>query len=165
MKVDEPVRAELEDLARRLALTVAVVQVTEGSVKPGSEFLARLEAFRGKPLSSDVLWDLVLSTMRNLPPDCRGIRVTADRPGDCMGVRLMVSLLADKPRAELGLWKAVWESLLLDGRSVVVEVGNPGAQSSVETIDWKGFPSRSRTLLLRARPEQPLVFAVSAEKL
>jgi hypothetical protein len=166
MKADEVGRSDLEDLARRLALTVAVVNFTQDSVKPGSEFLGRLEACRGKPIHSQVLGDLVFSTIRELPPDCRGIRVTADRPGDYLGVRLIVTLIADKPRAELGLWEArVWESLLLDGRSVVVEVGNPGAQASVAAINWKGFPSRLQALLLRAKPNQSVLFATSAEKL
>jgi hypothetical protein len=99
---EDPARAALERLARRLAWIVDEVVVAEGSVKPDAALAAKLEAMKGKPFDPDPFLALVRLPVKNLPVSARGLRFSVYRGGDGTGATVKVNLLDEAHAQELG---------------------------------------------------------------
>ncbi len=164
MKPDEPCRGDLEDLARRVALTIVSVTVTEDSLQPGDDLLNRMREFRGKPILSEKILNLIYATTQYLPPGCQGIRVTADRPGVDSGVRMIITLIVRKPGIKTDVWYGTTRgSLYLDGRTIFEQSGDLHVFTSTSHIKWDHFAAWLESQL-SATPEKPLHFQLSFEK-
>jgi hypothetical protein len=93
----DPLRKDLERLARRLAHTIVEVQFADRSLKPTGKFAARLEALKYKSLDTATLVDLTVGLTSEMTLPVHGCRLYAFRAGPGSGVVLRVDLL-DKER-------------------------------------------------------------------
>jgi hypothetical protein len=116
---DHPARADLQELARRLALIVDEVRFAEQSAPPSKEFRQQVEQWQGKPLTAEGVVDLLLTTAKVLPRGARGIRLDIEREGNDTGVTLMVTLAVKKVR-QTGSQKG-WDishDVTIDGKTL-----------------------------------------------
>jgi hypothetical protein len=94
VRENEPAAALLDDLAKRLACTVAEVALAKESLQPDAKLAARLKALEGKPLTPEGFLELVGSLVNDLPKGVRTIRCTAERDDDGSGVTLRLDLVS-----------------------------------------------------------------------
>ena len=93
----DPLRKELERLARRLAHTIVEVQFADRSLKPTGKMAARLNSLKDKPLDTPALVELTLGLTSEMTLPVHGCRLYGFRAGPGSGVVLRVDLL-DKER-------------------------------------------------------------------
>ncbi len=80
-------------LAARLACIVNEIEFAQrDSAKPDEALTERLEALRGKSLTSAAFLGVILETARQLPAGAEGIKLKAHRHGDGSGITLTVAL-------------------------------------------------------------------------
>jgi hypothetical protein len=99
LKPDDPFRAVLDRIGRRLANTIVDVQVAERSLKPDQKLADRLARLKSEPLEAARLQAFVIDLVRDLSKPARGFRLNVVRKGAASGIVLRLDLL-DKPRAD-----------------------------------------------------------------
>ncbi len=99
---DDPARAVLERLSRRLACTVVEVVVAENSVRPDAALAARLEAMKGKPFDPRAFVQTIRDLVSKLPQGVHAFRLAANREGDGTGLTITIDLLDETRASRLG---------------------------------------------------------------
>ena len=99
LKPDDPFRAVLDRIGRRIANTIVEVQIAEGSLKPNQKLTDRLARLKSEPLDSARLQAFVIDLVRDLSKAARGFRLNVVRKGAASGIVLRLDLL-DKLRAD-----------------------------------------------------------------
>jgi len=94
-----PGRAGLDDLARRLSLTVASVAYDADGPPPDAALRDLLDGTIGRSFTGDLYTSIFLHVARHMPPGAEGIRVVALREEPDAGVRLEVELIAERAAA------------------------------------------------------------------
>lgn len=100
---DEPGRARLDVLARRLSLMIAEVQFAKSSLKPPAALADRLASLQGRPFDPRAFQDLLAMIPENLPDGAHGVRLSAVRGSAGMGMLLQVELLTRQRARALNL--------------------------------------------------------------
>jgi hypothetical protein len=95
----DPRRAKLDRLARRLALLVVDVKISEKSSPLDKGLSDRLEALKNKPFEPDMFHDLAETLAGKMNKEYRGFRLAAVRGEGDAGVTLAIDLL-NRKRAE-----------------------------------------------------------------
>jgi hypothetical protein len=140
LKADHAARADLQQLAGRLAFSVNEIKLGEASVKPGKDLQQRLAALQGRPLEPAAVVDLLLRITRSLPEGTTGVGLTIDREGDDTGVNVTFTLVAEKVRT--GGTQKGWDTYhsIRVGRS---NIANSSGFSSLEhgtsEEQWRDF--------------------------
>jgi hypothetical protein len=161
LPADHPARADVQDLATRLALIVDEVRFAERSAAPTKEFRQQVEALRGQPLTADGVVDLLLTTAKDLPSGATGIQLAIEREGDDTGVTLTVTLTVKKVRQ--GGSQKGWDfghDVAIDGNSLGNTSGFASWEHGVTRGCWQDFAA-SLNKALRAGPAQCLSVRVS----
>jgi hypothetical protein len=99
LKPDDPIRAVLDRIDRRLANTIVEVQLADRSLKPDQKLADRLARLKSEPLDAARLQAFVIDLVRDLSKPARGFRLNVVRKGAASGIVLRLDLL-DKPRAD-----------------------------------------------------------------
>jgi hypothetical protein len=102
LKPDDPIRTVLDRIGRRLANTIAEVQVAERSLKPDQKLADRLARLKSEPLDSERFQAFVTGLVRDLSKPARAFRLNLVRKGAASGIVLRIDLL-DKPRADAAI--------------------------------------------------------------
>lgn len=97
-----PAHAELGALACRLATIVDEVVFADDSAKPNEAVTRRLDAVKGKPLTSKAFVGILLAVTNDLPLGATGVKLRALRRGNDGGVKLEIRLT--KSGYEGGAW-------------------------------------------------------------
>jgi hypothetical protein len=100
-KKDDPERAVLEKLVRRIACIIDEATLAENSVKP-DEVVGKLKNMKGKPFESGTFMELIRSLVEDLPRGVHALRFAVDRTGDGTGVTVRVDLLDESRAKQLG---------------------------------------------------------------
>jgi hypothetical protein len=108
LKPADPLRADLERLARRLAHTVVEIQIADKSLKPSGKITARLKALKDQSLDTTTLVELATGLTNELTLPIHGYRLHALRLGPGSGVVLRLDLLDKARNKELddGSWSS-----------------------------------------------------------
>jgi len=99
-----PAHADLGALACRLATIVDEVVFANDSANPNEAVTRRLDAVKGKPLTSKAYVGILLAVTNDLPPGATGVKLRAVRRGNDTGVKLEVRLT--RSAYEGGAWIA-----------------------------------------------------------
>ena len=86
----------LESLAKRLANTVAEIEVSKDGAEPDAALSKQLESLNGKPITAKGFVKLLLSTAAALPPGAAGVRFKMVRHGDGAGFEMAVELPTER---------------------------------------------------------------------
>lgn len=91
---DDPRRAKVDRLSRRLALLVVDVEITEKSLTPDAEIADRLAALIGLPFQPQTFRKLIATLIDKQTREIRGFRLVAVRDEGSPGVVLRLDLLS-----------------------------------------------------------------------
>jgi len=166
LKDEHPARADLEGLAKRLAMTVAEVRFAGNKAGPSVEVRKRVEALRGNAIDGLALLDTLRWLAGHQTAGVRGFLLTLERSGDDTGAVLTVLLVADRPaKPHNSKGYSLFRAIILDGRDV--ERPNGAAEfdedPSIPGFGWGKFLDNLRAIL-PARPEQYLLVRAGYEE-
>jgi hypothetical protein len=158
-----PARADLEALARRMALVVRVARFADESTKPEEKLRKTVESLQGKPITRAALLNVLRSATGSLPKGSRGVDVTVERLGDDTGVNLIVTLIADRPaRKDVSPQLSIREKIVCGNKSLhngTRGMAGIGQEVTLAGIDWSEF-SECLNTALEAGPDQYLLVQV-----
>jgi hypothetical protein len=157
---DHPARAEVEGLAKWLSRIVAEVTVAEGPVKPDAELANLLKDAKGKPLTSQMLVEILHRVAWQRPSGSTGIRLRAIRDDDLTGVTLSVELLTTRSSRD-GTQPGWGQSERVEVAGKHVLTGGSGFWSNDyarEPNAYQGF-TKAADEALAAPPDHPFLIS------
>ncbi|MFO0934444.1 MAG: hypothetical protein U1E39_17285 [Planctomycetota bacterium] len=95
LKKDDPRRAKLDVVVRRLASVTREVRWSEKGPKPNAALIAYVDAVKGQPLTGPWITGLWRQVAIETPEGSTGIDLIFDRPGDGTGGVLTLELTTD----------------------------------------------------------------------
>lgn len=159
-----PARSRLTTLAKRLACTVRSIVLHPQSLPLDRRLSERLNALKGKPLTSKNFVGVMLAVTNHLPSGAGGISLSADRLGDDTGVTITVRLVRAKPPKK-GAEKewSIRESVSV-GEGTLLNAGG-GSMDYVygKTSDAYDDLIKEVDKALQASPEEPFQVRASVE--
>lgn len=150
-------RGDLGRLLVRMAFVVREVRFAESSVKPAKRLREMVEGWKGKPLRSRAVVDLLVAASAGLPEGARGIHVQVRRPTDNTGCVVTVCLLRDhRSNRAVQSWY-VYQRLMVGETWLLSQVTAADADENprppLPRESWKDFLDRMKEAL-QAGPEK-----------
>ena len=136
-----PFAKDIEQLVPDLANTVTVLKFAEHRAEIDQAWQERMEAWKGKTLSSDTLITMLTDFAKDQP--CPGVRLKAVRDGSGNGIELTVEWvsLPEPGGSTLKMWN-VSEHVRLGGRTIRNSVGGASLQHATDAechFDLRAF--------------------------
>lgn len=152
--------ADLNILAAQLGCIVDEVTFSKESAQPDKDFRKQVDAFRGKPLTSSSLVELILGLCTKLPPGVTGISLAIQREGDGTGMTLNVTLRPGKTSQDA--MQKGWDThhnIIVGGKNSGFSSGSCSWDYGLSWDNWNSFAKALRKTL-ESSPDQSLSIRV-----
>ncbi len=145
---DQPIVAELRELARKLSLRIQRVTIAKDSAPPPEGLKKELDTLKGKSFSPDQMVDLLQSVATDLPKGLSGIELIATRSSDISAVELTVDFKTRWSTRDgtQQMWNTSW-TVVVNGKRYLTSSGSMTSEIATKRQIYEDFAETVKTAL------------------